>query len=80
MKKEWKNYILEDCPNCGDGLKILSECPASEDPPNYLTAVDGEEVRCCADCGFISCVSADEDGISVQDGNLEKLESKSNNQ
>lgn len=37
---------------------------------------DGDDVRCIADCGFISSVSVDEDsGITyIADGNLDELE------
>mgnify|MGYP007017524116 CR=1 FL=1 len=73
MKKEWKVFESESCPNCGDAVKVLSQCPASNDLKDEQWFADGEEVRCCADCGFISSISADDDGVWIQDGNIDEL-------
>ena len=72
MKKEWKVFMGEDCPNCGDNLEVLSECLEKDDTDSEQWFVDGEDVKCCADCGFISSLSVSDDGCAwVQDEDID---------
>jgi hypothetical protein len=66
MEKKWKPYNLDWCPNCGAELEVNSECPESEDTHSRIYICDGEEVR-CVDCDYNSAISADEDGVWLQD-------------
>lgn len=70
---EWKILKNESCPNCGDDIEVFSAVPESHDHPNSTSVYDGEKVRCVS-CKFESCISADEDGIQVQDGNIDEIE------
>lgn len=72
--KNWKIANWENCPNCGDEIEVLSECPEEEDTEFEQWFGDGEECRCAAKCGFVSCVSADENGAWMQEGNIDELE------
>lgn len=74
MEKKWKLWNSENCPNCGDGIEVLSECPEEDDTEFEQYLMDGEDCRCSAECGFLSCVSADEEGVWMQDGNIDELE------
>lgn len=70
MEKKWKIFAGEDCPNCGDNLEVLSESPEENDTDFEQWFTDGEDVRCCSECGFKSAVSVSDDGEAwVQDGN-----------
>lgn len=73
MGKEWKIFNAESCPNCGDYLEVLSDSHESNDTEFEQYFTDGEEVRCCARCGFKSAISVDEGEAWVQDGNIEEL-------
>lgn len=73
MGKEWKILAAESCPNCGDNLEVLSDSPESNDTEFEQYFTDGEEVRCCAECGFKSAISVDDGEAWVQDGNIDEL-------
>lgn len=72
MEKQWKILDHENCPNCGDLLEVFSKYHESGDFDGQLVE-DGEDVRCANLCGFVSSMSADEDGVWVQDGNIDEL-------
>lgn len=76
MKKDEKIFIGDNCPNCGDNLIVITACREENDTEFEQWFYDGDDVRCIADCGFISSVSVDEDsGITyIADGNLDELE------
>lgn len=73
MKKEWKMIIGENCPNCGDNLEVLSECLEKDDTDSGQWFVDGEDVKCCGDCGFESAISVVDGEVWIQDGNINEL-------
>ena len=73
MEKKWKIFAAESCPNCGDNLEVLSDSPESNDTEFEQYFTDGEEVRCCAGCGFKSSISVDDGEAWVQDGNIDEL-------
>ena len=73
MAKYEKILISESCPNCGDSLIVSTDCAEEDDTELGQLVYDGDEVRCAADCGFMSCVIADENGAWVEDGNIEDL-------
>ena len=62
MVPKWKILNNEFCPNCGEELEVLSECPAEEDQDYQQWLCDGEKVRCTAKCGFESKVFIYDDG------------------
>lgn len=64
-KKRWILVDFDSCPECGNDPEILT---ASDDPELFF---DGDEVRCCQQCGPIGSFSCDEDGsgyINWHDG------------
>jgi hypothetical protein len=73
-QKQWKIWNSESCPNCGDAIEVLSECDENNDTEFEQWFMDGEDCKCVADCGFLSAVSADENGAWMQDGNIDELE------
>lgn len=73
MVKEWKIFAAESCPNCGDDLEVLSDKENDTEFEQFYA--DGEEVRCCAECGFKSSISVDDGEAWVQDGNIDELSS-----
>ena len=74
MKKLIKKiFMSDDCPNCGNALIVRTDCREENDTESKQWFCDGDEVRCAANCGFISAVSADENGVWIQDGNIEEL-------
>ncbi len=73
MAKYEKIFIADNCPNCGDALIVSTDCAEENDTEFEQWFYDGEYVKCAADCGFISCVSADENGAWIQDGNIKDL-------
>lgn len=72
MQKEWKIFAAENCPNCGDNLEVLSESHETNDTEFEQFFLDGEEVRCCAECGYISTISVDDGEAWVKDGKFEE--------
>lgn len=80
MEKEWKTWEFDSCPNCGNALEVLSDCLAEDDDPLAGAYVnDEDDIRCVAQCGFKSCISADENDVWIQDGNLNDLKDENNN-
>jgi hypothetical protein len=74
MKKQWKIFASESCPNCGDNLKVLSSSLESKDTEFEQWFSDEEEVECCGACGFKSAISVSEEGDAwIQDGNIDEL-------
>jgi hypothetical protein len=73
MAKYEKIFNADSCPNCGDALIVSTDCTEENDNEFEQWFYDGEDVKCAADCGFISCVSADENGAWIQDGNIDEL-------
>ena len=73
MEKAWKILKCEDCPNCGDALEVFSACQEGDDTEFVQYLMDGDDVRCAAGCGFLSAISADDDDVWVQDGNINDL-------
>jgi len=67
MEKKWKLWNSENCPNCGDGIDVLSECLEEDDDSDTQFIMDGDDCRCIAECGFQSCISADDEGSWMQD-------------
>ncbi len=63
---KWKCFSLEDCPDCGDHLLILSEHPASTDTDDQVACSDGDKIS-CQNCDYESFLSVDEDGYILQD-------------
>jgi len=55
MPKEWKPINWEHCEDCGDDLKVLTDCLLE----NH--AYDGDLVRCVS-CDARGWVSVDEEG------------------
>lgn len=76
MKKEWKVFLSAECPNCGDGIKVYTACLEENDSDFEQWFTDGDTAVCTAECGFESVISADENGVWVQDGNLDELEAE----
>ncbi len=64
--KKWKLFLLEDCPECGDHLEVLSEFPESNDTDDEVACRDGDDIR-CQNCDYESYISVDEDGFWLQD-------------
>ena len=73
MKKEWKLFVAESCPNCGESLEVLSACLEGDDTDFEQFFMDGDDVRCMVGCGFLSSMSADGEHAWVQDGNINEL-------
>lgn len=75
MEKKWKIFESCSCPNCGNSIEVLSECPEENDTEFEVTVMDQEDVRCIAQCGFISCTDVSEEGYAgIQEGNINELE------
>jgi hypothetical protein len=70
---KYEKIFWEDCPNCGAELIVTTECDHKDDNDGTTWFCDGDDVRCADNCGFISAMSADEDSVCVQDGNIEEL-------
>ena len=62
MVKKWRYLDIEDCPNCGNALEVLTSADEG-----YLT--DGDEVRCVGQCDdkLIMYISADDDSCYVSE-------------
>jgi len=72
-----KIFIAENCPNCGDALIVTTDCAEADDNDFEQFFRDGDDVKCAADCGFISCVSVDENRAGIHDGNIDDLSAHS---
>jgi hypothetical protein len=69
-----KLFIAESCPNCGGDIKIVKTmCLAQNYTEFKQVFCDCDEAVCGSICGFYSCVSADENGAWIQDGNIDDL-------
>ena len=55
MKKSWKMWEIDDCPECGSMPEVLTESTKL----NF--AYDGDEAR-CPECDAKGCVSVFGDG------------------
>lgn len=73
MAKEWKVFASDNCPNCGNNLEVLSDCPEEKDTEFEQWFIDGEKVRCCSECGFESALSVDDGEAWIQEGNISEL-------
>lgn len=73
MTKEWKIFKNIDCPNCGDNVLVLSECPETEDDSMDLV-YDDDECKCAADCGWKGNTIVEDENAWINDGNLDELE------
>jgi hypothetical protein len=51
--KRWVLVDFDHCPKCGDDAEILTD---SADPKRFY---DGDDVRCCQECGQVGYWSAD---------------------
>ena len=71
---KYEKIFWEDCPNCGAELIVTTACDPKNDKDGKIWFCDGDDVRCANNCGFISAMSADEDSIMVQDGNIDELD------
>lgn len=69
--KKWIDWNGE-CPNCGNGVEILTD--AVQDHP-YPVAYDGDEARCVS-CKWRGSVDVAEDNgrAWLNDGNLDELD------
>lgn len=68
----FEKIFWEECPNCGAELIVKTECDPKNDT-STLMHLCGDEVVCSENCGYISSISADEDGVWLQDGNIDEL-------
>ena len=71
---KYEKTFWEDCPNCGAELIASTECDPKDDKDGKTWFCDGDDVRCADNCGFISAMSADEDGVWVEDGNIDEVD------
>lgn len=71
-EKKWKLFEGGGCPNCGNDLEVFSECLQENDGDGNPLVYDGEDIRCVA-CKFRSATNVDENGASVQDGNIDEI-------
>ena len=58
MKKKWKIFDNDHCPNCGNDVEVLSSC--QEDGWVY----GGEDARCASKCGFTGVTGVSEEGFA----------------
>lgn len=66
-------YLGIECPNCGDDLLVLTDKQEVHNGENPYVG-DSDEVKCC-ECDFKSNVIADDNGVYVDDGNINEIES-----
>ena len=71
---EYKRHANENCPNCGDGIDVLTECLEENDTLTEQWFYDGDKCVCAAECGFESTMSVCEDiAWMEQEGNINEL-------
>ena len=70
--KTWY-YLGIECPNCGDDLLVLTDKQEIHNGENPYVGYS-DEVK-CMDCDFKSHVIADDNGVYVDDGNINEIES-----